>query len=549
MASKIFRSTVFVAVIVLLASIGIILGVLYEYFDGVQAAQLQDELNLAAIGTEQNGIEYLRSARSDWFRLTWISSDGTVLYDTWADETVMENHKDREEIRKALEENQGRAIRYSSTLTAKTTYSAKALSDGSVLRISISSATTMSLVLGMLPPFAVVLVIAIALSGFLSHRMALRIVQPINQLDLENPLDHEIYEEISPLLRRIDQQHRQIAAQMEAIRRQADEFQEITRNMNEGLVLLDRSGHLLSINPAARSFFRMDNSAVGQNFLRLTPDPDIHAAIHTALTQGHSDLRMEQEGREYQFELSCITSGGAAVGAVMLIIDISEQQLAEQTRREFSANVSHELKTPLQSIIGSAELLESGLVKPEDTQRFVGHIRQEASRLVVLVEDIIRLSQLDEGVALPSEEVDLDAVIREVLPALENAAGKKQVTLRVSGTPCRIRGVRRLLSEIVYNLCDNAIKYNVPGGSVEISTACAQGQTVLTVTDTGIGIPPEHQARVFERFYRVDKSHSKQSGGTGLGLSIVKHAVQYHHARLQLSSNPGSGTTVTVIFP
>ena len=549
MASKIFRSTVFVAVIVLLAAIGIILGVLYEYFDGVQAAQLQDELNLAAIGTEQNGIQYLRSARSDWFRLTWISSDGTVLYDTWADETVMENHKDREEIRKALEENQGRAIRYSATLTAKTTYSAKALSDGSVLRISISSATTMSLVLGMLPPFAVVLVIAMALSSFLSHRMARRIVQPINQLDLENPLDHEIYEEISPLLRRIDQQHRQIAAQMEAIRRQADEFQEITRNMNEGLVLLDRSGHLLSINPAARSFFRMDNSAVGENFLRLTPDPDIHAAIDTALSQGHSDLRMEQDGRAYQFELSCITSGGAAVGAVMLIIDVSEQQLAEQTRREFSANVSHELKTPLQSIIGSAELLENGLVKPEDTQRFVGHIRQEASRLVVLVEDIIRLSQLDEGVALPTEEVDLSAVIQEVLPALEAAAGKKDVTLQVSGTPCRIHGVRRLLCEIVYNLCDNAIKYNIPGGSVEISTACTQGQTVLTVTDTGIGIPPEHQARVFERFYRVDKSHSKQSGGTGLGLSIVKHAVQYHHARLHLSSTPGRGTTVTVTFP
>ena len=549
MASKIFRSTMFVAVIVLAASISIIMGVLYDYFDGVQVQQLQAELNLAAIGTEHNGSTYLENAASDWFRLTWISSDGTVLYDTWADQNAMENHADREEIRKALVENHGSATRYSATLTQKTTYAARVLADGSILRISASSATTMTLVLGMIPPFCVVLFIAMILSTFLSHRMALRIVQPLNRLDLENPLDNDSYEELSPLLLRIDQQHRQIAAQMQAIRRQADEFQKITRNMNEGLILLDHSGSLLSINPAAKRFFGLEDSAIGRNFLEMESRREIHAAIDKAFAEGHSDLRLHQGDRDYQFELSRTASRDNTPGAVVLIFDITEQNSAEQTRREFSANVSHELKTPLQSIIGSAELLENGLVRPEDTPRFVGHIRQEASRLVVLVEDIIRLSQLDEGVELPSEEVDLPALIREVLPVLSSAARAKDVTFHVRAQDCRVVGVRRLLYEILYNLCDNAIKYNRPGGTVEVSAIREEGRTRLTVTDTGIGIPAEHQSRVFERFYRVDKSHSKQSGGTGLGLSIVKHAAQYHNARLTLTSTPGKGTSISVIFP
>ena len=401
MSGKIFRSTVFVAIIVLVASIGIIMGVLYDYFDGVQVEQLQAELNLAATGTQQNGLDYLRQIDSDWFRLTWISPDGTVLYDTWADETNMENHLNREEIQKALLDTRATSTRYSSTLTEKTTYSATVLSDGSVLRISVSSATTTSLVFGMLHPFAVVLVIAIVLSAVLSHRMAKRIVEPINHLDLEHPLEAECYEEINPLLRRIQQQHTQIASQIQAMKRQADEFQEITRNMNEGLVLLDKNGHLLSINAAARRFFEVGDSDIGENFLTGRTPPEVHAAIEKVLSDGHSDLRMSRGDRDYQFELSRITSDGAVIGTVLLTFDITEQTKAEQTRREFSANVSHELKTPLQSIIGSAELLENGLVAPEDTPRFVGHIRTEAARLVTLVEDIIRLSQLDEGVELP----------------------------------------------------------------------------------------------------------------------------------------------------
>ena len=549
MSGKIFRSTVFVAIIVLVASIGIIMGVLYDYFDGVQVEQLQAELNLAATGTQQNGLDYLRQIDSDWFRLTWISPDGTVLYDTWADETNMENHLNREEIQKALLDTRATSTRYSSTLTEKTTYSATVLSDGSVLRISVSSATTTSLVFGMLHPFAVVLVIAIVLSAVLSHRMAKRIVEPINHLDLEHPLEAECYEEINPLLRRIQQQHTQIASQIQAMKRQADEFQEITRNMNEGLVLLDKNGHLLSINAAARRFFEVGDSDIGENFLTGRTPPEVHAAIEKVLSDGHSDLRMSRGDRDYQFELSRITSDGAVIGTVLLTFDITEQTKAEQTRREFSANVSHELKTPLQSIIGSAELLENGLVAPEDTPRFVGHIRTEAARLVTLVEDIIRLSQLDEGVELPTEEVELRALTEEILAVLGSSAESRGVTFRLRGAPLTVSGVRRLLYEIVYNLCDNAVKYNVEGGSVEITLDCREGHPCLTVADTGIGIPADQQARVFERFYRVDKSHSKQSGGTGLGLSIVKHAAQYHHARISMVSAPGKGTSITVSFP
>lgn len=545
MTSKIFRSTLIVAAIVLLGAVAIIMGVLYDYFDGVQIAQLQEELNLAATGTEQNGLAYLKSANSQLFRLTWISPDGTVLYDTRADETAMENHADREEIRKALLEHQGTATRYSSTLTEKTTYSARTLSDGSVLRISVSSATTMSLVLGMLPSLGLVVLIAIALSAFLSHRMARRIVQPLNGLDLEHPLENETYEELTPLLGRINEQHRQITSQMQALRRQADEFREITRNMSEGLVLLDKAGSILSINSAAKAFFSLEDSCIGRDFPAL--GSEIRQVLHKA--DGRTDTRIQRGDRDYQVELSRITSEDLVIGVVILTFDITEESHAEQTRREFSANVSHELKTPLQSIIGSAELLENGLVKQEDVPRFVGHIRQEASRLVSLVEDIIRLSQLDEGVELPTEEVDLSAMIAEIRQVLASAAEKKHITFRVTGPQITITGVRRLLYEILYNLCDNAIKYNVDGGSVEISTQPVEGHPSITVTDTGIGISAEHQSRVFERFYRVDKSHSKQSGGTGLGLSIVKHAAQYHDARIRIRSARDKGTAISILFP
>ena len=544
MTSKIFRSTVVVAVIVLLCSLGVVMGVLYNHFTGVQVQQLKDELSLAVTGTEQYGNAFLENVEADRFRVTWIDADGTVLFDTQVDQSTMENHADREEIREAILTGYGNAVRNSSTLTQQTYYEAQRLQDGTVLRISASHASALSLMMGMLWPILFVVLLAIILSLLLARRMAKNIVEPLNTLNLEQPLANDTYEELSPLLRRINQQHRQIESQVRKLQRKSDEFAQITAHMQEGLVVLDKETNIRSINSAAMRIFEADDTCVGGSFFQMQHSNDLRKALNNALDRGHGSARLELEGRFYRFDMSSIQSEGNLLGAVILAVDITETQNAEQMRREFSANVSHELKTPLQGIIGSAELLESGMVKPEDEARFVGHIRKEASRLVSLIEDIIRLSQLDEGVALPSEEVDLLALAKEVTAILENSAAEKNVQMTVSGDGFKVQGVRRMLHEVLYNLCDNAIKYNIPGGSVEVHMEDRK----LTVRDTGIGIPAEHKDRIFERFYRVDKSHSKASGGTGLGLSIVKHATAYHKAEISLESTPGQGTAVTIQF-
>jgi len=544
MTSRIFRSTVFVAVVVMLCSLGVVMGVLFNHFSGVQIEQLKDELSLAATGTEQYGNAFLENLEADRFRVTWIDTDGTVLFDTQVDQAAMENHADREEIQEALQTGTGSAVRTSSTLTEQTFYEAKRLEDGTVLRISTSQKAAWFLMIGMLWPVALIALLATTLSAVLARRMARRIVEPLNTLDLEQPLKNDVYEEISPLLHRIHRQRNQITAQMEELRRKTDEFEQITDNMQEGLVLLSSEGTILSINPTAKRLFEAEDDCIGKNFLTIDRSSAMRNAVNDALDKGRGFARTNRNGRDYQFDLSRIQSDGTVIGAVILAFDITERLNTEQLRREFSANVSHELKTPLQGIIGSAELLESGLVKQSDIPRFVGHIRKEATRLVNLIEDIIRLSQLDEGVALQIEEVDILALAQEIIATLKTSAEERNISLEVTGSGFTVQGVRRLLYELVYNLCDNAIKYNVPGGSVRVLVEMNK----LMVSDTGIGIPAEHQGRVFERFYRVDKSHSKRSGGTGLGLSIVKHAASYHKAALELESTPGKGTTISVIF-
>ena len=550
MTKKIFQSIIIVAATVLLASLTIILGVFYEYFGNIQKGQLTDELNLASVSVIKDGVDYLEQLQSDHYRLTWIDTDGTVLYDTETGNEKLENHKDRAEVKTAFEKGIGESTRYSATLMEKTRYYAKRLEDGTVLRISAKYATTGLLVLGMLQPIIFIIIGALLLSGVLASRLSKRIVEPLNNLDLERPLENETYEEISPLLNRINRQSSEISKQLRRLEEKTDEFNQITESMKEGLVLLDNKGIVLSINPAARNIFGSDTQgAVGHDFLRLDRSRTLSAAIEKTFEEGHSEIRIERMGREYQLDISRIESAGKVLGAVMLAFDITEQEYAERNRREFTANVSHELKTPLQGIIGSADLIETGMVKPEDMPRFIGHIRKEATRLVALIEDIIRLSQLDEGNELPCEEFDLMDIAEEVEQNLESAAGVRDITLSLSGRNAIMYGVRRLMYEIVYNLCDNAIKYNLPGGKVEIMVDRKDEEAVLCVKDNGIGIAPEHQDRVFERFYRVDKSHSKSSGGTGLGLSIVKHAVQYHHGKLELKSEIGKGTEITVHFP
>ena len=549
MTKKIFQSILLVAGCVLLASLLIIMGFLYDYFGGVEENQLRDELSLAAAAVEDGGTDYLSRLTADRCRLTWIAADGSVIYDTKTDAESLENHASRAEVSQALTTGTGESTRYSSTLMEKTMYYAQQLDDGTVLRISIRRATVGMIAVGMIQPLLIVLIVALILSGLLARRLSRRIVDPLNSLDLEHPLDNDAYEELSPLLKRIHRQHVEIQTQLRELREKTDEFTQITGSMREGLILLDEHGSILSINAAAQTLFGADAQCVGRDFLTIERSHEISAAIQAAVTDGHSEVRAERAGRVYQFDISRITSDGKFLGTVILAFDITEQEFAEQNRREFTANVSHELKTPLQGIIGSAELIENGMVKPDDLPRFVGHIHAEAARLVTLIDDIIRLSQLDEGDAMPTEPVDLLAVSQEAAENLHDAAAARDVTLSVTGQPAVIPGVRRLIYEIVYNLCDNAIKYNVDGGRVDIAVASGTDGSSITVADTGIGIAPEHQGRVFERFYRVDKSHSKASGGTGLGLSIVKHAVQYHHGRIELESTPGAGTTIRVVFP
>ena len=550
MSHKIFRSILLVAAAVLLASLLIIMSYLYEYFAGVQERQLGDELSLAAAGVENYGESYLQTVKPGDYRITWIAADGTVLYDTIRPDTPEENHAGREEVKRALETGEGRSTRYSTTLLEKTIYYARRLTDGSVLRLSISGATTGYLALGVVQPALLVFVLALILSSFLARRISNRIVEPLNHLDLDHPLDNAAaYAELSPLLRRIHEQRVENAAQLRALRQKTDEFNQTIGSMKEGLVLLDENERVLSINAAAKDVFAVNDDCMGRDFLTINRDPDMTHALGKARADGHAEIRRAHRGRMYQFDISRIESGGASIGTVLLAFDITEREYAERNRREFTANVSHELKTPLQGIIGSAELIENGMVQPQDVPRFVEHIHSEASRMVTLIGDIIRLSQLDEGDVMPREDVDVLAAAKEAVLNLSDEAAKRGITMTVDGTPAIVHGVRRLISEIAFNLCENAVKYNRDGGSVSVKVETEGENAVLTVQDTGIGIPDADQSRVFERFYRVDKSHSKASGGTGLGLSIVKHAVMYHHGKVELRSATGEGTCVRAVLP
>ena len=547
MTKKIFRSIFIVAVSVLLAAIVIIMGVMYDYFLSVERNQLRTELTLAAQAVESNGLEYLQQVSPNGCRLTWIDQDGAVLFDTQADAGAMENHAQREEVQQAFQTGEGESSRYSSTLTEKTLYRAVRLSDGTVLRISTSLYSVPVLLLGMLQPICIIFILALVLSIVLARGISRRIVHPLENINFEQPLENNTYEELAPVLTHMEQQRRQIRQQYTELKLRQDEFNVITGGLKEGLVLLNDAGNVVSINPAARRFFQVGNDCVGKDFLTLDRNPELSRAIREAEQSGKSELQLSRDGHEYQFNISRVESGEEARGVAILIFDVTDRLLAEQSRREFTANVSHELKTPLQTIMGSAELLENDMVKPEDRPRFIAHIRSEAARLVTLINDIIRLSQLDENTELPWEMVDLGQAAQAEAETLAQAAEEKHVRLTVCGS-ARLYAVSQLVHEILYNLCDNAIKYNVSGGSVDVRISETDWAVTVSVADTGVGIPPEYQQRIFERFYRVDKSHSKASGGTGLGLSIVKHAVQYLGGVIRVESTPGAGSTFTVTF-
>lgn len=550
MTKRIFRSIALVALSVLLATSALAMGVLYSYFSRVQWDQLRVETNLAAQGIAAGGEAYFAGLPAGEHRITWIDADGTVLYDTAGAAAAMENHLNREEVKEALSTGWGEASRQSETLLQHLFYAAKRLPDGSVVRLSCAQDSVVRLVLDMVPPLLAILLLVLGLSLALARRVAQKAVEPLNHMDLDDPLSNEDCDELTPLLRRIHSQQQELKDQAQTLERRQEEFDTVTTSMNEGLVLLDAHGAILSINGAARRILDAQGECKGESLLTLNRSLAVQELLQSALEGRRSEQVVALQGRDYQLDTTPVFYEEAVSGAVLLIFDVTEKNSAELMRREFTANVSHELRTPLHTISGCAELLCSGLVKPADTAEFQHKIYAESQRMIRLVEDIINLSRLDEGAQdMERQAVDLYALAREAVESLASAAEKAHVTVALTGSAAVLTGIPQLLSGIVVNLCDNAIKYNRPGGRVDVRVE-TQGDTItLQVKDTGIGIPPEHQARVFERFYRVDKSRSKAVGGTGLGLSIVKHSAMVHNAKLELESTPGIGTTITLRFP
>ncbi len=550
MTKRIFRSICLVAIAVFLASVTLFLWVLYDYFGNVQRNQLKTQTELAARGVEAVGAEYFEGLSPKGYRVSWISANGNVLYDSEADSSEMENHLAREEIKEALESGYGESARYSATLMERTLYSAKRLTDGTVVRLSVAQSTLLTLLLGMTQPIIMIAVIAVVVSFWLAHRLSKNITAPLNQLNLDDPLNNEGYDELSPLLRRIDAQQRQIRGQEQELRQKQEEFEAVTENMAEGIILLNTKGVILGINRAASTLFGTNRNAIGKYILSVNRKLELSELLSGIESGVRKEKTIDLNGGKYQLALNPVRERDKVSGAVLLMLDVTEKEQRDEMRREFTANVSHELKTPLHTIAGCAELLENGMVRPEDTARFYSQIRGEAGRMIALVEDIIRLSHLDEGAEdMKRERVDLYDLAAETVKSLSREAESAGVSLSVEGESAAIVGTPQLLESIIYNLTDNAIKYNRQGGTVKVSVESLSDGVRLSVADTGIGIPPEHRERIFERFYRVDKSRSKELGGTGLGLSIVKHAARLHNAKIELQSAEGKGTTITVIFP
>ena len=550
MKKRIFRAILGVALAVLIASLVLIVGVLHGYFQDRVLHELAQATAYVAHGVENEGMDYLTDQLPRDDRITWVASGGEVLYDNWNDSREMEEHTDREEIREARELGRGIAVRHSETMGQTIVYYALRLHDGSVLRLATTQYSVWMLVLQALQPVALMMALAFFLALWLAGRISRQLVEPINALDpgdLEE--DRETYEELAPLVRKIRSQNRQIHQQMEDLRRQREEFDAITEHMSEGLLVIDRETRLLSYNGAALSLLQAEGAVEqGESVLALNREAGFRRCVEEALAGRRREELLEREDSCCRVFANPVEEDGVLTGAVLIVMDVTEQERRETLRREFAANVSHELKTPLTSILGTAEILENGMVRPEDVAHFSGNIHREAQRLIGLVNDIIKLSRLDEGGSTAQwETVSLRQVADSVQGQLAQAAAAKQVTVEVEGDCGPIRAVPQIVEEIVYNLWDNAIAYNRSGGSVRVTLADCPGGSRITVADTGIGIPPEAQGRVFERFYRVDKSHS--SGGTGLGLSIVKHGAAYLGARLELKSEPGKGSIFTLTFP
>ena len=550
MTKKIFKSIMFVCALVLTVGLAAVMGILYSNFDGQMRKELSKEAAYLAYGVEQQGVDYLKNIKDKSARITYIDQDGTVLFDNEADVSEMKNHSDRTEFQKAEKYGAGESSRYSDTLSEKTIYYALRLKDGTVLRVSGTQDSVLALVENLIFPLCGLLCLMLILSGIMASAISKRIVKPINELDLESPEENRIYEELSPLLSKIHRQNREIQNQLELAKQQQEEFALITENMQEGLIVIDKYTMILSANSSAWNLFHMDRGCQGESVYCLDREEEFRHAIEQVLSGEHTELVLKLNGSDIQLIANPVIRDKKTEGAVVLLVNVTEKLERESLRREFSANVSHELKTPLTSISGFAEIMQSGLVKCEDIPQFAGRIYKEAQRLLQLVEDVIQISQLDEEkTSYTWEPVDVYQVCKNAFESLKEKAKRLNVHLYICGEYMKMEAVRTLLEEAVYNVCDNAIKYNRNEGSVSVFLTQTAQEIQIVVKDTGVGIPKEDQNRVFERFYRVDKSHSKEIGGTGLGLSIVKHAVGALKGSVILRSEEGNGTEICMKFP
>lgn len=551
MSKRIFKAMMAVTLTTLLVCMALFIAILFPYFETQLSDELRNELEYLAPNVERDGLGYLERLGDGQNRLTLIDADGTVLFDSDADPAQMENHADRPEVIQAIAEGAGESSRYSETLTEKTINCAILLENGQVLRISSTQYSSMALLASLTPSLLLVLIFAALVAVTIAYKLSQRLTKPLNEIDLEHPqVNQAPYEELKPLLRRLHHQNRQIREQIQQLQAQKRQFTAITDNMREGFLVLDADGLVLSYNSSATRLLQPEKPLDGHNIRDLTDEPDFLESLHGAQEGEHVESLVPLHGRICQLFANPVYQESTLTGIVLVLLDVTEQQEREGLRREFSANVSHELKTPLTSIAGIAEIMKSGMIAPADVPHFAGKIYDESQRLIQLVRDIIRISQLDENnIHDTPVPVELKKCAARNLSLLESAADAADVTLLLEGEEAVIQAVPAILDEMVYNLCENAVKYNRPGGSVTVTVRSDAAHVTLEVADTGIGIAPEHHSRVFERFYRVDKSHSKEIGGTGLGLSIVKHGAAFHHAQVELESALDKGTTVRIIFP
>ncbi|MEE1286348.1 MAG: ATP-binding protein [Ruminobacter sp.] len=550
MKKKIFKSIFIVVVSTLFISLVLSFGVMYYYLNNIQENELKTKLAIVAQSVEKYGVDYLKNTEFNRGRITLVEPNGNVIFDNKAKVEHLDNHRDREEIQEAIEYGIGYSVRFSDTLMTETVYYSIELNTGNVLRISVEFYSLLNIVTSLVFQLLIVSAIALVLSSFIAKKLANKLVEPLNNLDLEHPMKNNTYAELSPLLNHINAQYIQISNNEKELNRRRNEFTATISNMTEGLVLLDKKKKIISANSAALFFFGLSeyNNIVGSEFLTVERERTIIKAIEESLDT-KQEIEIERFGRIYQLNITCVKYNEEKIqGYIILILDQTLKVKAEKIRREFTANVSHELKTPLHSIMGSAELLENSLVKKEDIPRFIGHIRKESSRLVSIIDDIIKLSVLDEKSQYSFEAISLDDVVNSVVGSLEPISKTKKVTISHQLSQCTIPAIYSLLHDVVYNIIENAVKYNVEDGKVDITLVDLQDKAVLTVKDTGIGIPKQYHDRVFERFFRVDKSHSRTIGGTGLGLSIVKHAMMKLNGKVSYTSVENEGTTFVLEF-